>query len=197
MPIHEGVLYSTNDMLAPFRCNVSRCRGACCFIEGSLGAPLKHEEIEVIELLLPEVWDLIPEGSKKIIESSNWFIKQEGKYYTNVVDGKECVFAFFENGIARCSFERKYFEGKIGFRKPISCHLFPIREYSFFFTELVYVKIAECKSAIERGIQEEVPLVFSLKEALVRRFGEVWYRNLVTKELHLVQEVDDKLGGQL
>ncbi|MEJ5286666.1 MAG: hypothetical protein CH6_0387 [Candidatus Kapaibacterium sp.] len=195
MNLYEGILFNRKDMLSPFKCDVSRCRGACCFIEGELGAPLKAKELEIIDNVLPEVWDLIPDKSKEIVKTSGWYIKTDGKYYTNVVNRKECVFAFFENGIARCSFERRYFEGKIKFRKPISCHLFPLREYSFFFTELVYVKIPECETARETGFAEDIPLVLSLKEALIRRFGERWFSNLLEKELGITNIGVDKTGG--
>lgn len=183
-------------MLTPFKCDTRRCRGACCFIEGELGAPLKSKEIDIINALLPDVWDLIPETAKEVIQQNGWYIKQEGKYYTNVVNRRECVFAFFEKGVARCSFERRFHDGKITFRKPISCHLFPLREYSLFFTELVFVRIPECSTAFENGKSEDVPLVISLKEPLVRRFGEKWYRNLIENELKIPFEYVEKNGGE-
>lgn len=195
MSFFEGVMFNAKDLLSPFKCDPTRCRGACCFIEGELGAPLKPKEIDIINSLLPDVWDLLPEKSKKVIKEGGWYIKREGRYYTNVVNRRECVFAYFENGIARCSFEQLFLDGKIGFRKPISCHLFPLREYSLFFTELVYVRIPECVPAIENGIKDKAPLVLSLKDALVRRFGEKWYRNLLEKELNLPTKYVEKCGG--
>lgn len=194
MPIVDGVLFSKKDMLSPFQCDLERCKGACCFIEGELGAPLKHNEISQINSLLKFIWDLLPQKSKEVIYQSGWWIKRNGQYYTNVVNKRECVFAFFENGIARCSIEKLYHEGKISFRKPISCHLFPFREHSFFFSELVYVKIPECENAIEKGIQENVPLFVSLKEALVRRFGQKWYKNLLENEINATIEFDPNSG---
>lgn len=193
MPILEGVVFNAKDMLAPFHCDVQRCKGACCFIEGELGAPLARNEIDKIESILPEIWDLIPEKSKEIIRKQNWWIKSNGKYYTNVVDKRECVFVYFENGIARCAIETKYHQNKINFRKPISCHLFPLREYSFFFSEIIYVKIPECQSGIENGQKLNIPLYKSLKDALIRRFGEKWYNNLVENELN--GEKDKFSGG--
>ncbi|MCX7909328.1 MAG: DUF3109 family protein [Ignavibacteria bacterium] len=195
MPVLEGVVFSSKDMLSPFACDVSRCKGACCFIEGELGAPLKHNEINLIDSIVPIVWELLPEKSKKVILQEGWWVKRNGNYYTNVVANRECVFVYFEDGIARCSIEKCFHQGKINFRKPISCHLFPLREYSFFISELVYVKIPECKVAIENGMQQQVRLFETLKDALIRRFGERWYKTLVEKEICVNTNEFPKSGG--
>lgn len=193
MSLLEGVIYNVNDLNSPFRCNVKICKGACCFIEGSLGAPLKSNELELIEKSLSKIWEMLPETSRNVIQSKGWYLKNKGNFYTNVVNNKECVFLFFENGVGRCAFERAFFENKIQFRKPISCHLFPLREYSFFLTELVYVKIPECKSAVENGMITSTPLLVSLKDALIRRFGKRWYNNLINSESSFpsISPIDD------
>jgi hypothetical protein len=198
MPLLNGVLYSINDLMSPFKCNVEICKGACCFIEGEFGAPLKPSEVKIIEQSLPVIWDLLPETSKNVIKSKGWLIKSNGKLYTNVVNNKECVFAFFENQIARCAFEKAFLERKITFRKPISCHLFPLREYSFFFTELVYVKIPECQTAIENGEKTSTPLIRSVQDALIRRFGTQWFNNLERSlpKLELINEDILSRGGK-
>lgn len=196
MPILDGVVFNTKDFLSPFLCDVKQCKGACCFIEGELGAPLKRNEIDLIDDILPKIWDLIPEKSKEVIQREGWWKKSDGKYYTNVVENRECVFVYFEEGIARCSIERRYTEGKIQFRKPISCHLFPLREYSFFISELIYVKIPECTKAIERGIKEGIPLYIALEEALVRRFGQNWYNKLISSEIKINNGTYIHSGGR-
>ncbi len=181
MAIYSGVLLNENDLTSPFLCDVQKCKGACCFIEGELGAPLKNEEVSTINSLIPKILHLLPQTSVKVIKEQGGVIRYNNKYFTNVLNNRECVFAFFENGIARCAFEYEYLRGEINFRKPISCHLFPIREYTFLFTELVYVKLPECRDGIACGIENEQPLYVSLKEALVRRFGEEWYKGLEKK----------------
>ncbi len=198
MSLLEGVIYNINELRSPFRCDVEICKGACCFIEGSLGAPLKQSELEPIEKSIPKIWEMLPETSRKVIQSKGWFLKDKGNFYTNVVNNKECVFLFFENGVGRCAFERAFFENKIQFRKPISCHLFPLREYSYFFTEIIYVKIPECKSAIENGLMTSTPLLVSLKDALIRRFGQRWYNNLINSESSSpsIETIDDSGGGK-
>ncbi|MFN3781404.1 MAG: DUF3109 family protein [Candidatus Kapaibacteriota bacterium] len=197
MSVLEGVIYSRNELIAPFECDLGKCKGACCFIEGEFGAPLKANELKEINDILPWIWDLLPEKSKKVIECEGWWRKQNGRFYTNVVNKRECVFAYFEGGIAKCSIEHRYKEGKISFRKPISCHLFPLRENSFILSEIKYTKIPECNEAIINGIKNQKPLYVFLKEALIRRFGENWYKRLIQEEFKEEHNGEDRLGGVL
>ncbi|MCX7879559.1 MAG: DUF3109 family protein [Ignavibacteria bacterium] len=178
MSFLENVFFNTCDLNSPFLCDVNVCKGICCYIEGELGAPLKEYEIPIINKLLPILLDYLPQKSKNIIEKEGCVKKNSNKYFTNVVDKRECVFALFENGIARCSFEKAYFEKRTNFRKPISCHLFPLREYSFGFTDLIYLKLPECQAAIRKGTEEKVSLLESSRESLIRRFGNDWYTKL-------------------
>ena len=46
----------------------------------------------------------------------------DGDLTTPLVNNRECAFAVFENGITKCSIEKAYLDGKIDFKKPISCH---------------------------------------------------------------------------
>jgi hypothetical protein len=91
------------------------------------------------------------------------------------VDQQECVFVYLDDGIAKCSFERAWQEGMISWRKPISCHLFPIRVHTMGRDFLRYVEIEECAGGRKHGSEEGVSLVEFLKEPLVRRYGEAWY----------------------
>ena len=93
---------------------------------------------------------------------------------------RECAFVFYEKGIAKCSIEKAYLDGKIDFKKPISCHLFPVRikEYRGFHA-LNYEQIKICKPACECGSKLKIPLYSFLKEALIRKYGEKWYKELL------------------
>lgn len=196
MSLINGIIYNKFDLNSPFLCNVDECKGACCFIEGEFGAPLKPEEVEEITKALPFALQKIPSKSRQIINDEGAIVQHRSVFFTNVVNQRECVFAFFENGKARCSFEQAYFEGKINFRKPISCQLFPIREYKLALTELVYVQIPECKTAIVNGKLQNSPLYRTLKDALIRRFGEQWYNKLVAtiEDTNSNNNVQNKLG---
>lgn len=190
----DGVIINQRDLQSPFLCNTKECKGACCFIEGEIGASLKLSELKTIEANFHKIQHLLPKKSLEVIEKEGFFIKHITGFYTNVVNRKECVFAFFNDGVARCAFENAFNQGLIDFRKPISCHLFPLREYQFLRTELVYTRINECKFAIENGKEKNISLVETLKEALIRRFGQPWVEHLY-QVLHYLP-IGNNFGGE-
>ena len=163
-----------------FVCDLNACKGACC-IEGDAGAPLLDEE----EKILNEIYDKVKPFMKKegITEVENQGVAvydSEGDLTTTLVNNRECAFAIYENGIIKCSIEKAFIDKKIDFKKPISCHLFPIRikEYRDF-DSVNYEKIKICKSACERGSKLETPLYVFLKEPLIRKYGKDWYKELL------------------
>jgi hypothetical protein len=99
---------------------------------------------------------------------------------TPLVNNKECAFVTFENGITKCTIEKAYLDGKTDFKKPISCHLFPIRikEYRDF-DAVNYEEIKICAPACKCGSELEVPVYAFLKEPLIRKYGEDWYKELL------------------
>ena len=101
---------------------------------------------------------------------------------TTLVKNKECSFVVFENGIAKCSIEQAYNDNIIDFKKPISCHLFPIRitEYSNF-DAINYEKIKICEPACECGSNLKLPLFVFLKQAIIRKYGRDFYKELLMK----------------
>ena len=161
---------------APFACNVSACLGGCC-VQGDSGAPLEPEERETLEQLLPRVRkDLRPEALDVIDEQGVWEEVRPGEYVTTCVNHAECVFVVYDGPVARCAIERAYVEGRISFRKPISCHLFPIRAERFGDIEaLNYEQIPLCKPAIKSGRKNDIQVLDFLREPLVRKYGEAWY----------------------
>jgi hypothetical protein len=163
---------------ASFCCDLDRCKGACCCIEGGRGAPLEDDEVLEIEKAYPVVKHYLSEKSREAIGAAGLFEGTPGNYATTCVEGRECVFAYFQNGVARCSFERAYEEGLLDWRKPISCHLFPIRIRTFGKDFVRYDMIDECQPGREFGKTREILLSDFLQAPLVRRFGEDWYKKL-------------------
>ena len=162
-----------------FCCDLTTCKGICC-IEGDSGAPLEQSEIAEIEQILPTIWDSLSEKAKQVIGKQGiCYTDIEGDIVTSIVEGKECVFSYTENGICKCAIEKAYKEGKSNFYKPISCHLYPIRitEYKTF-TAVNYHKWDICKCAKLHGEKTKIPAYVFLKDALIRRFGEKWYEQL-------------------
>ena len=158
-----------------FACDLARCMGACCTMPGARGAPLREEELEEIEKAYPIVRKYLSFRHKDTVEERGLVQGRKGDYTTQVVQSQACVFAFFENGIAKCAFEKAYQNNEIGWRKPISCHLFPIRVSPGVPERLRFECIAECQPAIERGTKEHVWLSEFLRNSLTRAFGENWY----------------------
>lgn len=160
-----------------FICDLGKCKGACC-VEGDAGAPVEEEEIEQINSILPEIWnDLLPMSKALIEKQGIAYEDYDGEMVTSIVNGRECVFVYYEeDGTAKCAIERAYREGRISVRKPISCHLYPIRLQKFNdFTAVNYHRWSICRPAIKLGKKEGVKIYQFLKEPLIRKFGQAWY----------------------
>lgn len=165
-----------------FCCNLVVCKGQCC-VDGESGAPLEAGEVEELERILPHVWDDLSPEAKAIINKQGVAYKDEdGDMVTSIVDGKDCVFTYYnEQGYCSCAIEKAFREGKIDYYKPISCHLYPIRLHQYKdFTAVNYHRWSICKPAIALGKEIGVPIYKFLKEPLIRRFGKEWYNLLET-----------------
>jgi hypothetical protein len=160
---------------AHFCCDIAVCKGACCTLEGGRGAPLEDREIGEILQALPAIRDELREVSRRVIEAGGPVDGSSGDYATPCVDRRECVYVYFDGGVARCLFERAFLAGRIGWRKPISCHLFPLRVRTIGSSTLWYEEIEECAAGRSKGSRERIPLREYLREGLTRRFGGSWY----------------------
>lgn len=163
-----------------FLCDLSRCKGACC-IEGDSGAPVNSGEAEIIAKDYHLFKDNLPEPHQKEIEKQGFtIIDKDGDLVTPLVNNRQCAYSYYdEKNILKCGIEKAWTEGKTKFRKPLSCHLFPIRitEYKRF-DALNYQKLPICKAGRECGLANKLPLYKFLKEALIRKYGQEWYIQL-------------------
>ena len=163
-----------------FVCNLEKCKGACC-VEGDLGAPLNEDELNVIEEALPAVKPyLTPEGLQAIDEQGAYIIDEDGDYSTPTIGGRECAYAFYdEKKILKCGIEQAYLDGKTTYKKPISCHLYPIRITQYdHYDALNYERWDICSPACDLGAELAVPVYQFLKGPLIRKYGEDWYAKL-------------------
>jgi len=158
-----------------FACDLKKCRGACCTLPGRRGAPLADSECAELLLALPVVRKYLPERHLAAIEEAGVYEGTEGNFATACVDGRECVFVYYEDGIAGCSIEKAYLAGELTWRKPISCHLFPIRIANGWGERLRYELIETCRPAVEHGEASNVQLADFVMDALVRKYGGPWY----------------------
>lgn len=169
-------LFDTN-----FVCDLNTCKGACC-VEGDAGAPLTFEEVDILENILEDVKPYMrKEGIEAIEKNGVFYMDAFNEPVTTLVNNKECAFVHFdEHGIAKCSIEKAYNEGKVNFKKPVSCHLYPIREKKLAddLVALNYDEWEICDPACKLGQELQVPVYRFLKEAITRAYGEDFYNEM-------------------
>ncbi len=179
MIVVDDVLVSDYISEIKFSCDLSKCKGNCCVL-GDAGAPLEENEIGIIEDGLEVIKPYMREQGIQVIENNGVIdYDEDGSYVTPLVNGKECAFVYFEDGKALCAIEKAWKEGKISFRKPVSCHLYPIRISSFNKRDAVnYHHWDICEPARNKGRNEGIPLYDFTREALLRKYGSGWYKEL-------------------
>ncbi|MFC2084565.1 DUF3109 family protein [Bacteroidota bacterium] len=161
-----------------FYCNLEKCKGACCTMHGEYGAPLKKNEILKIEKNMGGIFDFSPISNRRYITKFGFWEEKHDQILIKSIRKRDCVFVYYENEIAKCAIERAYYNGDSDFKKPISCHLFPIRVNDFGGPILKYEKYNECKSALEFGETKNVTIAEFCIEALERSFGKKWIEKL-------------------
>jgi len=165
-----------------FVCDLDKCKGACC-VEGDAGAPLEDEETAVLEEIYPLIRDFLSkEGREAVEQKGTWVYDRDGEKGTPTIgENGACAYAIKdEKGILKCGLEQAFLAGKTSFKKPISCHMYPIRVTRYDeFDALNYDRWDICDPACILGKKLGVPIYKFLKEALVRKYGESWYKQLV------------------
>ncbi len=183
----EDKVVSTQIFERKFVCDLNACKGACC-IEGDSGAPLTFEEISVLEDDLDAIKPYMrPEGIAAVEKTGVFYMDQENDAVTTLINEKECAFVYFDDhGITKCSIEQAHKDGKTDFKKPISCHLYPIRVKQFQdFTALNYSSWDICSPACACGDELNVPVYKFLKEPLIRAFGQLFFDELLVVDQEL------------
>jgi len=176
-----------------FCCDIEKCRGACC-VDGDSGAPLTAEEATIIETLYADFADYLSDENKAEIQKQGFSVTDsDGDLVTPIVGNNECVFTFTdERGITKCAIERAYFDKKTSFRKPVSCHLFPIRITAYKrFDAVNYQQLDICQPGRICGKSLVSPLWKYLREPLVRQYGSAWYDELQYAARNLPKELTD------
>lgn len=176
-----NTLISEDVLEKKFVCDLQACKGACC-VAGDSGAPLDKDELAVLESIVDKVKPyMVKKGVAAIEKHGPYVIDEDGDYTTTLVSDKaECAFVYFdENKIALCAIEKAHKEGKIDWKKPISCHLYPIRISKLKAHEaLNYDKWDVCKPACTCGAKLDVPVYKFLKDPLIRKYGKDWFKEL-------------------
>ena len=180
MILIQDTIVSLEVIEKEFCCDLESCKGCCC-IEGDAGAPVTAEEEEKLQAMLPELLPHITKEAREVIAQQGIaYNDPSGERVLSIVNDKDCVFARTDhNGWCYCVIERLFSKGQFTFKKPISCHLYPIRLTQI--GERVGVEYHRwdiCHSSRQLGHKLRMPLYRYLREPLVRRFGQEWYDEL-------------------
>ena len=180
MLIIGEALVSEDILEKKFVCHLDKCKGQCC-VSGDRGAPLVEDEIIIIQNNIEAIKPFMDKEGLVLL-SKNGFHEidpDDGELITTCRDGGACVFVVFENGITQCAIEKANKAGKTDFKKPMSCHLYPIRASKYGdYTVLNYDKWDVCNPACSLGEELNIPVYKFLKEPLTRKMGPEWYQDL-------------------
>ena len=163
-----------------FTCDLEQCKGACC-IEGDSGAPLAPGEPELLEQDYPRYRDFLPPDHRNVIENKGFsLVDSDGDVVTPLVLDRQFAYSYNDDqGILKCAVEKAWNEGYLNFRKPLSCHLFPVRITAYrHFDAVNYQKIEICRPGRECGKKIRMPLWRFLQVPLTRKYGEEWFAEL-------------------
>lgn len=186
----DHVLVSDDVIKEAFVCDLSACKGACC-VDGDAGAPLANDELKQLDKVFPAVVPYLGAESLAEIEKQGRYVyDKEFGWVTPTVNNAICVYGFRdESGVVKCGIEQAYLDGKVKWKKPLSCHLFPVlvKKSKDGVTEFVNYQPRQdhCKSACALGKKLKVPVYEFLKEPLVRKFGREFYEALDATARHL------------
>jgi len=177
----DGVLVSEEILREPFACSILHCKGACCE-EGDLGAPLEESELALIQQDLDRIKPYLPTKAVDTIERLGFYERApDGEPVTQTLEGRACVFAKKDDqGHWQCGIEQAWKDGQTSFRKPISCHLYPIRISPLRGggEALNYDRWDICQPACDTRNNGGTRMYEFLRVALERKYGSAWYRQL-------------------
>lgn len=183
MIIVQDILVSDDLVEQQFVCNLTVCKGACCW-EGDYGAPLEDAELPVLDSIFEKIKPFLSPAGIAAIEAQGKYVwvEEEGEWATTLVNNGPCAYMTLDaSGIAQCGIEKAWKAGAIDFQKPISCHLYPVRvekNEQLGFEALNYHEWDICSAACELGRKENVPVYRFVKDALIRKYGQEFYDEL-------------------
>ena len=183
----DNILISDDVVEKQFVCDLSKCKGGCCE-DGDAGAPLENKELKVIDEVYEKVKPYLTEPAIAEIEKKGRYVyDKEFGWVTPTLpsDNEICVYAYREqNGLIKCAFEQAFYDGIIDWKKPISCHLYPIITKPGKHGDYERVNYSPrekmCSPACKLGEELKIPVYQFLKEPLTRKFGSAFYETLDT-----------------
>jgi len=182
----EDTIFSFDILEKKFICNLPLCLGSCCRY-GDSGAPLTASEAHILEEIWTEVKPYLrPEGISAIEEKGKSVMDFENDRVTPLIGNEECAYTTLKDNIFMCGIEQAWSDGKVSFKKPLSCHLFPVRiKYYSDFRAVNYEELAICSPARKTGAEQGIYVYEFLKEPLIRALGEDMYNDLCIAAVEL------------
>ena len=185
MIVIDNILISEDVIEKKFVCDLNACKGLCCE-DGAAGAPLEKEELAIIDAVFEVIKPyLTPDAIKEIEKKGRYVFDAEYDWVTPTLDSDKeiCVYGTrAENGQIICAFEKAYYDKKIEWKKPISCHLYPILAKKGKHGDYERVNYEPrqvlCSGGCKLGEKLQVPAYQFLKEPLIRKYGEDFYEAL-------------------
>ena len=178
-----NILISNQVIEEQFVCDLQKCKGGCC-VDGDAGAPLEEKELKEIRAVYDAVLPYLSEDSKFELQKQGHYVyDQEFGWVTPTINSSICVYGIKDqNGIVMCGIEKAYNDGKVSWKKPISCHLYPIRTKKTRNGKMEMVNYEPredlCKAACNLGKKLKIPAYVFVKDALIRKYGEEFYEAL-------------------
>lgn len=186
----DNLLISDEIIEEQFVCDLNKCKGACCE-EGDAGAPLTNDELEELNKNFEIIKEYMnPAGLAEIEKQGKYIFNENFGWVTPTINNAICAYGYYdESGVIKCSIENAYLDEKISWKKPISCHLFPIKiKVSEQDPEINFINYEPradiCKAACSLGKKLKVPVYIFLKDALIRKYGEEFYETLEATANH-------------
>jgi hypothetical protein len=189
----DNILVSDEVLSEQFVCDLNKCKGGCCE-DGDSGAPLSNEELEYLREFIEEIKPYLTAEGLKVLEKEGLYrYDTEFGWVTPTIEGRMCAYGFRDRqGIIKCGIEQASLDKKITWKKPISCHLFPVKITRSKRQDLEYVNYEPrqdlCKAACKLGKQLKVPVYIFLKDALIRKYGTEFYTTLEATALHIKKD---------
>ena len=179
----DNVLLSDQILSEQFVCDLHSCKGACC-VDGDAGAPLDKDELKKIDEVYHSVLPYLNDDSKAELQRQGRYVyDKEYGWVTPTINGQVCVYGIKDSqGVVKCGIEQAYNDKKVAWKKPISCHLFPITITKSKDKNTVFANYEpredHCKAACTLGQKLKMPVYAFLKEPIERRFGLQFYEAL-------------------
>lgn len=182
----DDILISDQIVEEQFVCDLSKCKGGCC-VDGDAGAPLEKDELSRLNEIYEEVLPYVSAECRAKLKKERYVYDKEFGWVTPTIGNGMCAYAMVDKkGIVKCGIEQAYNDGKVDWKKPVSCHLFPIRIKKTNNAECLNYEPREdlCSAACTLGKSLKVPVYQFLKEAIIRKYGEEFYDALDASAIH-------------